>query len=100
MSNYVYKNRGKAILSDSFDESGMVSWTVYVSAKQYSFDYPVTGQLRIQDCSKYILLDFDCRNTKDVDKRVEKLDRLINELLDMRLALLDAKTALKPVTPY
>lgn len=100
MSKYLYKNRGKAILSDDFEESGMVSWKVTVSQSQHSFSYPVEAQLRIQDCNKYVMLDFDCRNTKDVDKHIEKLNRLLGELISMRLALGDAKEALKPAKPY
>lgn len=100
MSKYIYKNRGKAILSDSFDESGMLSWSVTVAVSQYSFRYPIEAQLRIQDCSKHITLDFDCRNTKDVDKRIDKLDRMLSALQDMRSSLVDAKEALKPAKPY
>ncbi len=42
------------------------------------------GHIKINDCSKYVQLDFDCHDQKSYEKRIAKLDKLLKEVQDMR----------------
>lgn len=87
------KEREKQFLNDSHEEFGYVSWRVSVDKMGHNY-YPVNSSLHIADCSDKITLDFDCRDTKSIDKRIAKLDVLIDSLLRMRTTLCKAQELL------
>lgn len=86
-------NKGtKAFLSGTTGEYGAVCWNVHVTGKAVEDPY-VDAELRVQDCSRAIHLDFGGRVsdiTEGEDSRVEKLDNLIQHLLWFREALIEA----------
>lgn len=88
------RERHKQFLNDSHEEFGYVSWKVSSDGTGYQY-YPVNGSLTIADCSDQIVLDFDCKDVKSVDKRIAKLDVLVGSLQDLRKALVKARTILE-----
>lgn len=42
------------------------------------------GTLKISDCSKTVHLDFDCHDQSSYEKRIKKLDKLLEEVQAMR----------------
>lgn len=86
-------NRNKTFLSDSHSEFGYVSWYVQHGRDYLDSEHPpnyTSAELRIADCSKSICLDFYSDGKKNHGKRVDKLDRLINELLIFRKEYVDS----------
>ena len=81
------KARGKKFLSDSYDQNGRITWSVHTGGRFYLVEASIT----ISDCSRDITLDFDCEKVRHIDKRINKLERLIIELEDVKLALVEAK---------
>ena len=85
------KSRGKTFLNSSFNEKGHIRWEVLSGTdKRYHAEF-LSGELVIADCSSSICLDFDCEKRSHIDKRIAKLDTLIDELGKMREALEAAK---------
>lgn len=82
----------KEFLSPSPDESGSIICTIKTSLVKdmtpHSYAVRTGGSMnasiRLSDCSNHILLDFDAEGQKSFDKRIQKLDKLIGHLQDMR----------------
>ena len=85
--------RNKTFLSDSHEEFGSVSWVVETNGEDNILGYVVEANLTISDCSKCAQLDFDCKGYKHIDKRIKKLDTLIEELQKMKEAMLEVKAS-------
>lgn len=85
------KKRDKRFLNDNHEEFGSVSWRVTTEGDGGLFNRSVLAELRIADCYKVVSLDFDCDKASHIDKRLSKLDSLIDSLQDMREALVEAK---------
>lgn len=86
--------RNKTFLNDSHEDSGSICWYVRTDHKDY-LDREVTAEVKITDCSKVICLDFDCQEKRHIDKRIAKVDTLINELTKFRDALESCKKSRK-----
>lgn len=79
----------KQFLNNSEDETGYIivkaSSPKYEDINNYHAAHPeLTAEVQIADCSKKIYLDFSCYKDSDVRKRLDKIDVLINNLLDLR----------------
>lgn len=92
--------RGKKFLNNSHEEHGSVSWHVTTGKDMDFYQSTCGGELRIADCYKVITLDFDCEKVSHVDKRIAKLDVLIQELQEMRAALEGVKEEAKLKTKF
>jgi hypothetical protein len=87
MARYVRKE----FLSPCADETGSVVCQIETPLlKDISERYVeqgnawMHGHIKINDCSKYVQLDFDCHDQKGYEKRIAKLDKLLKEVQDMR----------------
>lgn len=94
----IFKDNSKAFLNLHPEEFGSICWDA--SSRSYkNSTAKFYGSVRIADCSKSVILDFDCygkTTQKTVDKRIEKLDTLISELQKFRESYLIAcETTLK-----
>ena len=85
----VMQARDKRFLNDSYHEHGAVSWEIFVHKCNYDGELRICGDLRIQDCHDLITLDFNSANTP-ADKRIAKIDNLIESLMLMREAYVEA----------
>lgn len=80
----------KDFLSQSPEESGSVICKITTARVKDITVYNVReggridGSLRIADCSEHIELDFYAVGQKSFDKRVEKLDTLLEKIQAMR----------------
>ena len=74
----------KRFLSDRSDEGGSVRWTIDT---KHSYN----TELIITDCEKKICLDIYFNKKKHIDKKIEKVDNLINSLMKLRECLLLCK---------
>lgn len=93
------KAQGKRFLTDRGDEGGSVRWYVKVEGVDSDGDasyYKAEAELYISDCSRTINLEFSCKQVKDLDKRIAKVQQLIAELEDFKQALHKAKIANLP----
>lgn len=80
----------KQFLSDSPSETGLICWAVTLDTDSYDYRR-VACDLKLSDCTDNIILDFDCYKTKDIDKRINKVDRLIASLTKLRGVLVTCK---------
>ena len=94
-----YKARGKTFLNDNHEEFGAVAWNVRVGHGREGCKW-VNADLRVSDCDDSISLDFYCNSERRLSKRMDKLDVLINELLDFKAALMEAGELIKPAKVY
>ena len=81
----------KQFLSDSPDETGFIVITAQTSRKEdfeedeWSLKNPnVSAEVQLGDCTKKIYLDFCVYKDSDVQKRIDKLDVLINNLQELK----------------
>lgn len=86
--------RNKTFLSDSHEEFDSIRWNVGTNPND-CLRREVTAEVMITDCSKVICLDFDCQEQRHIDKRIAKVDILINELTKFRDALESCKKSKK-----
>lgn len=86
------KRRNKIFLSDDLSEGGSISWQVRSEGTAYN-QY-IESELHITDCSKRVILEFDCYKDKDIPKRIDKITRFIDELVSMKEALQDVQKEL------
>jgi hypothetical protein len=81
----------KQFLSDSPDETGFIvvtaSTPLLEKMEQYDTEPRVDAEVQLGDCTKKIYLDFNIYKDSDVQKRIEKLDVLINNLKELKDAL-------------
>lgn len=85
MARYVTKE----FLSPSADETGSIVCQIETplvkDISEYAMDNPwMRAGIKMTDCSKYINLDFDCHDQASFEKRLAKLDKIINEVQSMR----------------
>lgn len=80
-----YRKNSKRFLSDTPCEYGSVCWEVSADPED-RYDL-IDSNLRIADCGKSIDLGFSTRKEEHLDKRIQKLDTLIESLQEMREAL-------------
>ena len=88
--------RNKTFLSQSHQETGNIAW--YVSTDRGDQDFfseLVSSDLKISDCSGSISLDFSCEKPSHIDKRIDKIDTIIQELQSMKEGFLEAKKSLQ-----
>ena len=87
--------KNKEFLSNSHGEGGSINWYVAEGANVDDvcglFSNIVEGELKLSDCYRTITLDFGCENINQIDKRVAKVQTLLDNLLEMKQALLEAK---------
>ena len=97
--SFMFRDRGKKFLSDSHEEGGTVSWRGKTG--QESWDNSLfEGEVRLTDCSKAIYLEFNCHRYKDIQKRLDKVDVLLEELNKFKGTLLEAQRVHKPKSLY
>lgn len=84
------RGRDKCFLNDSHYEFGTVAWSV--STYQYSErDFTVNADLRMSDCGDVINLEFGSSAERESsEKRMDKLDTLIESLQKFRAVLQQA----------
>ncbi|WVS24558.1 hypothetical protein PSPHG_CDS_0077 [Pseudomonas phage Psxphi15] len=81
----------KEFLSPCADESGSIVIQIETPRQKDIQEYHVKdgtawmrASLKVNDCHKAALLDFDCQDQKSYEKRIAKLDKLLKEIQDMR----------------
>ena len=81
----------KEFLSPCADETGSIVCQIETPRQKDIQEYHVRdgsgwlrGSIKVYDCNKYALLDFDCSDQKGYEKRIAKLDKLLKEVQDMR----------------
>lgn len=79
------RKTSKKFLSDTPYEYGSVCWEVFVDPED-RYDL-IQADIRITDCSENIILQFSSQKEKHLDKRIQKLDNLIDSLKEMRKVL-------------
>ena len=89
-----YQKKGQSLLDTNPYAHGGISWYVKVIEGT-----KISSSLRINDCSDYVLLEFNS-DSKSIDKRLAKLDVLIDQMLAMKEALSDAKKRVQPAKVY
>lgn len=94
------KARGKTFLNESYDENGHVKWEVKSGKDVYYRGEFISGGITIADCHNSITLDLCCETATQVDKRIDKVNVLIAELMNTRKALEDAKADLSKKVKY
>lgn len=81
----------KHFLSDSPDETGFIvvtaSTPLLEKMEQYDREPRVDAEVQVGDCSKKIYLDFNIYKDSDVQKRIDKLSIMINNLQELKDAL-------------
>ena len=82
------KAQGKRFLTKRGDEGGSVRWSI--NTDEYS-NKSIESYLTLTDCGGTITLEFSYHTSKGYDKRVAKLDAVIEELQSMRTALVGSK---------
>lgn len=92
-----FKAQGKQFTSDRGDEGGSVRWSV-TTGQEYSRE--VYADLIVTDCYHTVSLEFSADTARQVDKRLAKLDIVIQELLSFRAALSTAQDSFKPTKFY
>ena len=89
--------KNKAFLSNAHGEGGSINW--YIASGDCIdncgiFSNVVEGELKISDCYRTITLDFGCEDINQLDKRIVKVQTLIDNLLEMKQGLLEAKESI------
>ena len=94
MANSKKMGMDKRFLASSPEETGYICWSVELSTKQEASPLyqRVECELQLADCYKKVHIDFNCYSTKDLDKRIQKLDTLLASLGKLRESLVEAKS--------
>lgn len=81
----------KQFLSDSPDETGFIVVTAQTAREEdlkdddWSFKNPnVAAEVQVGDCSKKVYLDFSVYKDSDLQKRIDKLSIMINNLQELK----------------
>lgn len=81
----------KEFLSPAADESGSIICQIETPLqKDISEHYTkqgwawMRGTIKMSDCSKTVHLDFDCHDQTSYEKRIAKLDKILEEVQAMR----------------
>ncbi|QYW06574.1 hypothetical protein uav_043 [Pseudomonas phage UAVern] len=81
----------KEFLSPAADEAGSIICQIETPLqKDISLHYTtqgwawMRGTVKVSDCSKTVHLDFDCHDQSSYEKRIAKLDKLLEEVQAMR----------------
>jgi len=78
----------KKFLSDDPIETGSICWVVDRDGDTSElFSQALEANIKFYDCSRSIVLDFDCYKDTDIADRIKKADILIEELNKFRDAL-------------
>ena len=81
----------KQFLSDSYGESGHIvvqfSSPLLEEYREGNYNRYVNADISIADCSKTICLDFTFSDEKAMEKRLKKIDKMIEVLQNARKAL-------------
>jgi hypothetical protein len=77
----------KKFLSDDPIETGSICWAVESDTSGDRFTQAVEANIKFYDCSRSVVLDFDCYKDSEVADRIKKADILIEELNKFREAL-------------
>lgn len=93
----IMKAQGKRFLTARGDEGGSVRWYVKTPEDEY---YLVESELYLSDCGKTITLEFSCEKYKHLDKRIAKVNALIQEATAFRNALVKVQQATRPKKLY
>lgn len=92
-----YDRLGKKFLSKLHYEHSSISWHVSLEERSET-DVQIRSEIRISDCTKFIVIDMNAcladpqKYTKESDakvfaqKRLDKIDCLIEELMEYRQA--------------
>lgn len=100
MSNIVYGNQHKIFLSDSPSEFSSIAWSVQLQSSGPSNSW-IWSEIRLTDCSRPITISMGLTVHNDqgltnemrlhnIEQRLSKINRLINELEQYREAYLTA----------
>lgn len=97
-----YKNSDKRFLSAHPDQNGNVVWGCMMS-EYADGEFSLECDLQIGDCSKWVNLEFGVYRYDNqgkpilpsINKRLRKLDKLINSLLKLRSSLEECKKIIK-----
>lgn len=78
----------KQFLSDSYGETGHIvvqfSSPLLEEYREGNYNRYVDGDISIADCSKTICLDFTFMDEKEMEKRLKKIDKMIDVLQHAR----------------
>lgn len=85
MARYV----SKEFLSPCAHETGSIVCQIETpltkNIDQYVVESPwMHGSIKVMDCSKSVVLDFDVHDQPSYEKRLAKLDKMVEELQNMR----------------
>lgn len=85
------RKTSKKFLSDTPYEYGSVCWEVFVDPDD-RYDL-IQADIRIADCNEKIILGLSSQKENHLDKRIQKLDKLIDSLKEMRKVLKSKEVA-------
>lgn len=85
------KKRDKRFLNESLEEFGMVGWHVKTKEDRSWNGEIVDSELVIKDCNDTIALNFSCDKPHHIQKRIDKLDTLLESLNGLRETLVKAQ---------
>lgn len=80
----------KEFLSPSAHESGSIVCTAETSKPDHISSYranqggSIDGSIRISDCSEHVIIDFNATGQKAFEKRVKKIDKMLEEITRFR----------------
>lgn len=87
------KRSRKTFLSTRPDETGSICTKVDSSSGMRC--YFIEAELKIYDCSRSVILDFDCFDASDLKERIEKANLLLDEIARFRDDLIACKAKTK-----
>ena len=76
----------KEFLSPSAHESGSIVCTVETSKPDQISNYRanqgggIDASIRLADCSEHVIIDFNATGKKAFDKRLKKIDKMLEEI--------------------
>lgn len=76
----------KEFLSNCAHESGSIVCTIETVKQEDISSYRakqggnIDAGIRIADCSEHVIIDFNARGKKAFDKRLEKIDKMLEEI--------------------
>lgn len=85
-----YVCSSKAFLQpNNWKEGGSLQWHVLGYSEKEGIS--MKAEVQFSDCYKHVYLDFDCDTQDDFHARMDKIKKMIEELNQFRLAMIEAR---------
>jgi hypothetical protein len=87
------KYRNKTFLNDSHEETGFIVWHVNpYNSFFYGDKNSYEASILIGDCSNTINLCFDFKNKSELEKRIQKVQVIKDQIIQFEEALVSARS--------